>query len=244
MGVGYQVSPLHRLIRLDTTNLRRRAMLRGESPLFDAIADASGKAVQLAEGPLHTRSPTIESILVWRQRIASKYRDQLNEELIWDERSTYEASDDVATNGDLMLHFAAAVMDQRGPTGLGSMMSQIQPSSEEIKAAFADAERRGFAGRFPQLLLGARIWLPFSRNLMIEEPDWDGSVERYGSVPRLLDEITEIRAGIAAAHPSVEQLGEPDALEDSLTAAWRTSATVLRLVTLAAQRHLPLWTTG
>ena len=244
MGIGYQVSPLHRLMRMDTAEWHGRLAVRGENPLLDAIKDASGREVQIADGALRTRSPTVESILAWRQRLASKYRDQLDEELTWDEVSTYESSDDVATSGDVMLHFAAAVLDQRGQAGLRGMTHQRHPTSDEMEAAFANAERRGFAGRFPQLLLDARFWLPFSRNLMIEEPDWDGAVERYGSVPRLLDEITEIRAVITESDPSLEQTTEQDALEQCLAAAWQTSATVLRLVTIAAERHLPLWATG
>jgi hypothetical protein len=244
MGIGYQVSPLHRLIRMDTSELHVRAAVRGENPLLDAITDAGGRDVQVADGPLRTRSPTVESILAWRQRIANKYRDQLDEGLTWDESSTYESSDDVATSGDVMLHFAAAVLDQRGRVGLGSLIRQGRPTSDEMNTVFTNAERRGFAGRFPQFLLGARLWLPFSRNLMIEEPNWDGTVERYGSVPRLLDEIAEIRAGIAETDPSVQHAAGPDAQEYSLAAAWQTSATVLRLVTLAQHRQLPLWTTG
>ena len=244
MGIGYQVSPLHRLIRINTAELHGRPAARGENPLFDALKDSAGREIQVADGPLRTRSPTVDSILAWRQRLANKYRDQLDEELTWDEGSTYESSEDVATSGDVMLHFAAAVLDQRGQAGLSSMIHQRHPASDAMETAFANAERLGFGGRFPQLLLGARFWLPFSRNLMIEEPDWDGSVERYGSVPRLLDEITEIRTAIAEADPSVEHTTEQDALEHSLAAAWQTSATVLRLVTIAAERHLPLWTTG
>jgi len=244
MGVGYQVSPLCRLVRLDTAELHARPAVTGENPLLDAIKDATGREVQVADGPLRTRSPTVGSILAWRQRIASKYRDQLDEELTWDEGSTYEDSEDVATSGDVMLRFAAAVLDQRGQAGLSSMIRQRRPNSDEMEAAFANADRRGFGGRFPQLLLGARFWLPFSRNLMIEEPDWEGAQERYGSVPRLLDEITAIRAGIAEVDPSVEQSAGPDALQYSLAAAWETSATVLRLATIASERHLPLWTTG
>lgn len=213
-------------------------------PLLDTIKDTSGREAKTADGPLRTRSPTVDSVVAWRQRLASKYRDQLDEELAWDEGSTYESSDDVATSGDVMLHFAAAVLDQRGQAGLSSMIHQRYPSSDEMEAAFSNAERRGFAGRFPQLLLGARLWLPFSRNLMLEEPDWGGAVERYGSAPRLLDEITEICAGIAEADQSVEQTADQDALEYSLAAAWQTSATVLRLVTIAVERHLPLWTAG
>jgi hypothetical protein len=244
MGVGYQVSPLRRLVRLDSARLNTRPAVPGENPMVDLVRDATGSDVQVADGPLRTRSPTASSILAWRQRIATKYRDQLDETFTWDEGSTYETSEDVATYGDVMLHFAAAVLDQRGQAGLSSMVHQRRPTSDELEAAFADAERRAFGGRFPQLLLGARLWLPFSRNLMIEEPDWEGAVKRYGSVPRLLDEITAICTGIATANPSVEQSAESDALEYSLAAAWQTSATVLRLATIAVEKHLPLWTTG
>jgi hypothetical protein len=124
MGIGYQVAPLHRLIVINTAELHSRPAVRGENPLFDVIKDASGRDVQVADGPLRMRSPSVESILAWRQRIASKYRDQLDEDLTWDEDSTYESSDDVATSGDAMLHFAAALLDQRGQTGLSSMIQQ------------------------------------------------------------------------------------------------------------------------
>src|SRR5882762_1375410 len=34
---------------------------------------------------------------------------------------------------------------------------------------------------------GRNLWLPFKRHLIIEEPNWEGKVERYGSAFRLLD---------------------------------------------------------
>ena len=244
MGVGYQVSPIHRLIRMDTAGLKARPASPGESPLFDAIRDATGSPAQVSEEPLRTRSPDVRSILAWRERIGSKYRDQLGENLDWSERSTYEDSEDVATSGDVILHFAAAVLDQSGQAGLTNMIRRRRPTSHETAAAFAATERRGFGGRFPQLLLGACFWLPFSRNMMIEEPDWDGVQQRFGSVPRLLDEITVVRAALAEADPSVQRAAEIDTPEYSLAAAWQTSTTVLRLAIVAARKHLPLWTTG
>ena len=140
MGIGYQVSPLHRLIRMDTAELHGRPAVRGENPLFDAIKDASGTEVQIPNGPLRTRSPTVESILAWRQRLASKYRDQLDEELTWDEGSSYESSEDVATSDDVMLHFAAAVLDQPGQAGLSTMIHQRRPTTDEMETAFGNAE--------------------------------------------------------------------------------------------------------
>jgi hypothetical protein len=244
MGVGYQVSPIHRLIRMDTAGLKVRPASPGESPLFDAIRDATGSPAQVSDEPLRTRSPDVRSILAWRRRIGIKYRDQLGENLDWSERSTYEDSEDVATSGDVILHFAATVLDRSGQAGLTNMIRRRRPKPDEMEAAFAAAERRGFGGRFPQLLLGASFWLPFSRNMMIEEPDWDGVQQRFGSVPRLLDEITVVRAALAEADPSVQRAAEIDTPEYSLAAAWQTSTTVLRLAIVAARKHLPLWKTG
>lgn len=49
MGVGYQVSPLHRLIRMDMTQVHARPVVRGESPLLDAITAASGGEVRFPQ---------------------------------------------------------------------------------------------------------------------------------------------------------------------------------------------------
>jgi hypothetical protein len=87
--------------------------------------------------------------------------------------------------------------------------------------------------------------LPFEANLMIEEPNWDGSTQRYGSLFRFFDEITAVRAAITEADPTVVRFERiEDASEQTLVAAWQTSTTVLRLANLAAAKHLPLWTTG
>jgi hypothetical protein len=245
MGVGYQVSSLHRVVYLDTAALRLRPIVRGENPALDTLAGAIG-ADTVADGPLPWRSPTIESILAWRQRLSSKYRDQLNEDLAWDECSTFETSEDVASSADGLLRYVAAVLDQRAEAGLKDLIGQRGPVVDAVEAVFREVVRRGFGGRFPQLLLGAQLWLPFERNLMIEEPDWNGKIARYSSVPRLIDEVTTIRTAIADADPSVVRFNEVDVDESELTlvAAWQTTATVLRLATLAAERHLPLSTTG
>lgn len=243
MGVRYQVSALHRLVYLDTAALHPRPVVKGEDPLLDTLADAGVKAV--AAGPFRTRSPTVESILAWRQRLGSKYRDQLEVELTWDESSTFESSEELATSEDMLFHFTAAVLDQRGQAGLRNLVRQRNPPRDEIHATFTEADRRGFGGLFPQLLLGASVWLPFQSNLMIEEPNWNGKMGRYGSIFRLLDEVSAVRAGIADVDPSAARSTESDAASEQILAvAWQTSATILRLATLAIARHLPLWTTG
>ena len=244
MGVGYQVSALHRLTYLDVAALHTREVVKGESPLLDALGQADGRMV-VADGQVHTRSPAVESILAWRQRIGAKYRDQLGEDLTWNERDTFESSDDVATSGDMLFHYVAGVLDQRRQAGVARLFRQSRPAEDEVDSVFTAADRRGFGGRFPQLLLGAKVWLPFERNLMIEEANWDGKMDRYGSVSRLLDEVSTVRVGIVEADPSVVHLSESDEPpEETLAAAWQASMTILRLATLAAARHLPLSTTG
>jgi hypothetical protein len=117
MGVGYQVSPLHRVSYLDLSAAHEKPIVRGENPGLDGLADVIGAKTTLA-GPIRFRSPTVESILEWRQRLQAKYAEQLGEELSWDERSAFEDSEDVATRGDVRLHYVAAVLDQDGPAGL------------------------------------------------------------------------------------------------------------------------------
>jgi hypothetical protein len=96
----------------------------------------------------------------------------------------------------------------------------------------------------PHLLLGANLWLPFKKHLMIEEPNWEGKLDRYGSVFRLVDEVTTVRAAIADTQPSVIHSSATSISDKVIVPAWQTSSTILRLATIAAAKHLPLWTTG
>lgn len=242
MGVGYSVSALHRISHLDLSAVTTRPPVKGSDSTIDYVAESVGANV--GEGTVRLRSPTTEDILAWRARLATKYRDELEEELTWDEASTFEVSEDVGTGGDVMFHYVAAVFDQRGKSELSKLIDVEKPPPQELDAAFAEADRRGFGGCFPHLLLGANLWLPFKRQLMIEEPNWDGNVHRYGSVFHLVDEVTTVRAAIADAQPSVIHSPAAETTDQVMVAAYQTSNTILRLATIAAAKHLPLWTTG
>ena len=189
-------------------------------------------------------SPTVVEILTWRQGLTTKYRGQLEENLTWDEDTTFEVSEDVATSGDVMFHYVAAILDQRGTSELSKLVDIKEPPRRDYDAVFAEADRRGFSGRFPQLLLGANLWLPFKRHLMIEEPNWEGKLDRYGSVFQLVDEITTVRAAIADVQPSFVPASTNETSDKAIFGAWQTSNTILRLAKIAAAKHLPLWTTG
>jgi len=243
MGVGYSVSALHRITYLDTSALRPRPWVRGRNPAIDAMGGAPLGAA-ISNAPASFRSPNPQDIRAWRGRVARKYREELGEELTWDEGSRFEASDDVATHDDVMLHYLAAVLDQHGPTEVRRLMEIGEPPSEIIEAVFAEAERRGFGGQFPHLLLGANAWLPYKSPLMIEEPDWEGHRNRFGSTLHLLDEVTAVRSTIAEAEPSVLHCSPSESSGSALVAAWQASNTVVRLARIAVARHLPLWATG
>jgi hypothetical protein len=189
-------------------------------------------------------SPTIDEILAWRRGLASKYRDQLEEKLTWDENSTFEVSEDVGTSGDVMFHYVAAMLDQHEKSEVSTLIDASKPSTQEFDAVFAESDRRGFGGRFPHLLLGANIWLPFKKHMMIEEPNWEGRLDRYGSVFHLVDELTVVRAGIVDAQPSVIHSPAREGSGKVIASAWQTSNTILRLANIAVSKHLPLWTTG
>jgi hypothetical protein len=67
----------------------------------------------------------MEEILAWRQGIATKYRDQLEEQLTWNEDTTFEVSDEVATSGDVVFRYVAAILDQRGTSELKKLIDVL-----------------------------------------------------------------------------------------------------------------------
>lgn len=242
MGVGYCVSPLNRIIHSDASRITTRPPVKGSNSPIDQVAELIGTNVGVGSPRFY--SSTVEEILKWRQGLATKYHDQLEEDLTWDEETTLEVSEDVATSSDAMFHYLAAILDQRGTSELRKLIDITEPPRHEYEAVFAEADRRGFGGRFPQLLLGANLWLPFKRPLMIEEPNWEGKLDRYGSVFQLVDEITTVRAAMADADPTLSHSSAAQTSDRVIVAAWQTSNTILRLATIAAAKHLPLWATG
>jgi hypothetical protein len=242
MGVGYSVSPLHRIIHSDAAPITTRPPVKGSNSPIDQVAELIGTNVGVGSPRFY--SSTVEEILTWRQGLATKYRDQLEEDLTWDEETTFEVSEDVATSSEVMFHYLAAILDQRGTSELSNLVDITEPPRHEYDAVFAEADRRGFGGRFPQLLLGANLWLPFKRHLMIEEPNWEGKLDRYGSVFHLVDEVITVRAAIADVQPSFVHASADETSDKAIFAAWQTSNTILRLAKIAAAKHLPLWTTG
>jgi len=219
-----------------------RPPVKGSNSPADRLAELVGGNVGV--GTPRLRRPTVAGIVKWRHELANKYRDQLEETLVWDEQTTFQVSEDLDTSSEVIFHYLAAILDQSGTSALSKLIDVTDPPIHEYDTVFAEADRRGFSGRFPQLLLGASSWLPFKRHLIIEEPDWDGKVTRYGSVFHLLDEINAVRAAIAIVNPSITNGAVHEASNKAVFGAWQSSNVLLRLAEIATAKRLPLWTTG
>ena len=109
---------------------------------------------------------------------------------------------------------------------------------------FINGRRRGFGGSFPQWSTDAHYWLPFHRNMVIEEENWRGTVERYGSIFHLHDEMVVLRSFIANTNPNASAWPSnrmpPE--NDVFIGAWQANASMLRLTRAAMAQRLPMWT--
>ena len=186
----------------------------------------------------------MERIVTWQANLAAKYRPQILEDWAWDEQSAFATFEQPLPESLLNLFFVAAVFDQRGPEAARELRDRASPTVPAMLPAFRKAQRRGFVGSFPQLSLGAHYWLPFRPNMMIEEPNWRGTVERYGSVFHLHDEITRLQSLIGDADPSAAAWPQAERPPGSrmLVGAWQASVSILRLAVVAIAQRLPVWT--
>lgn len=240
MGVGYSASALHLITYL----------VVDENAPYTTVPPPGWKlppipGVRYMTDPTRFRSPAAADIISWRDRLATKYQDQLGELLSWDEGSEFQKSEDAPASGDVLLRYVAAVAEENGPKAIRKLVGAQKPAQDELRRALDGANRRGFTGRFSQLLLGSEFWLPFQRDMIIEEPDWQGKIARFGSAYRLEDEIHELRTMIKSADPrSPEWTPEREVPDQTLGAAWQVSETIARVCAVATSRHLPFWTTG
>jgi hypothetical protein len=65
MGVGYCVSPLHRIIHFDASPITTRPPVKGSNSPIDRVAELMVTNVGVGTPRLY--SPAIEEILAWRQ---------------------------------------------------------------------------------------------------------------------------------------------------------------------------------
>jgi hypothetical protein len=246
MGVGYQVSPLHGIVYSDP--------VEGAPPepppqhILEMMANMPPgmPRMQWDGRPRAFRSPVAEDIIAWRAKFSRQHQSELGEDVDWDEQSVFVWAEDVRTSDDTNLRYLAAAIDQLGASEAATIVGLSTLPDGAMAAGFAESDRRGSAVRFPQLLMGARYWLPFRRSVVIASTTWRGELARFGSVDALAAELDEIRSLVAEIDPSVITLpAEASAPpRNVLSSAWQAGDTVLRLTTLALTQGLPLWTTG
>ena len=198
---------------------------------------------EILSGPgQRPQPPSVRTVVAWRNRLAGKYASQLGEPLQWDEDSTFVEAADADSGALLGLTFVAAVASGADAAALPKLSGMPVGPTMAASPAIGAAYVKGFAGPFPQLVLGASIWLPFSRNLILEEPDPVGEVRRFGSLPALVAQLDALRDRIAAADPKVVPLTADMPVNDRkvLAAAWQGAALYRKLASIAIDRRLPM----
>jgi hypothetical protein len=239
LGIGYQASALHKIVHLvvdEDAPYWTEPPPGWKLPLFPGV--------RYMKDPARFRSSDAADIIAWRDQLAAKYRDQFGELLTWDEGSDVSESAETATGADVSFRYVAALLDERGPEGIHDLVGTTKPGHAEIARALHEADRRGFTGRFPQFLLVSKYWLPFQRNMVIEEPSWLGTVERFGSNYRLTEELQQVRDAILAVDPSAALWTvDREIPDETLWAAWHASEAFSRICAIATSQHLPFWGT-
>src|SRR5579862_3841913 len=129
MGIGYAVSPLHRMTFADLAAIPESA----DAQLADLIPQGF-RATPWNEIEKHLYSPAIPDIVAWRTKLSEKYHDQLLEPLIWNENSAFETSEDVSTHADAPLRYVAAVLDRQGAAETAkTLLGHADIPAEEIR---------------------------------------------------------------------------------------------------------------
>ena len=240
MGVGYQASALHRIVILV---VEENAPYTLEPPKNSPLPPMPN--VRYMRDPARFRSPDATTsspgAIGWRSNIGASSKSFC--------RGTKRAPIHRISRSASAPTFSCVMSQPESsrPVRLRCATSSAWSSPNVARfIALENAILWGFRGRFPQLLLGPMYWLPFQRDMIVEEPDWRGAFNRYGSSFRLADELRDITTFIAGADPratqwTVEKMEEPD---KTLWAAWQAGDAIARVCAAANAHHLPLWTTG
>jgi hypothetical protein len=233
MSVSLIVSPLCRMRYVDVKGLPHSA--ETQSPVPGVYVSA----MSWDEVEKHLRSPPKAGVIKWRDALSRKYRSQLGEPLTWDEDTSFTESEDLGWPQFGMLIHAAARIDLLGELEAARQLTQRSDIPLSETSDFIDkSSARGYLSKFPQLLLGVNCWLPFRRDMIIEEPDPLGERQRFGSLFALRQQIETIRTFILNAEPSATQ---PSADKRSaLQNAWWCAVTMSRLTTDAIAHRVPM----
>jgi hypothetical protein len=184
-------------------------------------------------------APSALAIVTWRTALSEKYQSQLEQPLDWDEASTFQEQVEVDADAQQALFYATAVLSLRGEEAATTHLATLRKLSvEALERSTVDVEKLGYHCQFPQLLLRADYWLPFSRDLIIEEPDWNGRPCRFGSLVALRRELDQVELFLQRGRQASKS---SSAILDNAVFCLRTLSA---LSTIAWAKKLPLWRLG
>ena len=243
MALGYTAGPLHKIGTIDRP--AGAISLEGVPPFFQALIKSPSNN-SISEIRLNRSKPT--DVLSWLHDINNKYRDRLTENIFWNENSTFMRSEDVSVRLDLLLRYTAAVFDYESEEQAARLLLVTGiPDDSIVEDTLEKSYQRKNFYRFPQVLSGIDYWLPFKSDLIIDEPNWRGTLVRVGSVYGLFDELHTIQQFISRADPSVAAMPASvpqQQVRHPLQAAWLVSRLMSRIATAAISQRLPLYESG
>ena len=172
-----------------------------------------------------------DRIMEWWDAVQEAHIAQLGSKIFWDENADFERLTNVYAGQDLELSHLLAYIDLFGPDSLTTdYRTRPRDKYSMDKDLLKSAEQRGFSVRFPQAIIEPTFYLPFKANLILEVPDWSGKVEKFGSLPNLVEELTETLAIVKQADPKAAETGQNDTHhEDRLAGAYNAARIKLAL---------------
>lgn len=231
MSITWTVSPLSHIARVDEPALRRAlGVPDGDRVFVYSSRDAEPFVIKT--------SPAL--IRGWWSGVQNRYREQLRQDVTWDEDSAVEKSFDYDAGQAIDLNYLTGYVDKFGEDGVGidfRVRPRVDQSDKELDGWM---RYRGYASRFPQLTVQPAYLLPFNANLVIAAPDWLGEDARFGSLARTAEELEEVLGVIVRADPALADttVGPGD---DRLAHAAQAAREHLRQVREAVRLGLPMW---
>lgn len=243
MVLGYTAGPLHTISYIDRPTVAIQS--KDIPPFFQALIKESISGVP---GELRLSRSKPEDVVNWLHDINKKYEDRLTEKIFWDENSPFTQSEDVSVRLDIRLRYVAAVIvDASEEQAARLLLNNRLPDDTIVQDTLEKTYQTQNLGRFPQLLAGIEYWLPLRSDLIIDEPNWRGTLVRVGSVYRLFDELTAIQRFISRSDPRTAAMDDTvlqEQIRHPLQAAWLVSRLISRIATAAIGQHLPLYEAG
>lgn len=217
-----------------TSGFITAALHQGPALIFSRPATDPGNPWPEIDAKL--AGPNALTIVTWRDVLVEKYRTQLDQPLDWDEATTFREQVDVDPEAQRALFYATAVLELQGEELAAAHLAALQKlPNNALERITADIDKLGYRCHFPQLLLQVDYWLPFSRDLIIEEPDWSGATRRFGSLMALRHELDRVELFLQhGRHTSPSSSAVLDAAIFCLRVLSALSA-------IAWAKKLPLW---